>query len=396
MSDRVHILLVDDETSTREFMARLLEAETGYIVKRAGTGEDAVGLLGEVRPSLVITDLYMPGMDGIALCRHIRGRADLRGTMVMMLSSGHDVKERILALEAGADEYVLKPVNGDELISRVRALLRVRSLRDELERDNRELERLNSVLSGNLAAVVTLLVHIISLRVPDAGTRSERAGAMARWMGERLSVDPPVLAMLEMAARIHEIGKGMLADELLRKPPARLSIEERETLEKFPLFGESIVGAVPQLKEAGTFIRHQMENYDGSGVPDRLMRDEIPLPARILRAINLIERLSAEPSATPESVAEGVRRAQGTVLSPRISQLAAEYLTVISDPVWLEGKRQVLVHEMREGMVIANDLCTASGVKLVAAGTKLSAGQVERILAHNFSDPILHGIYVTA
>jgi putative two-component system response regulator len=396
MSERVHILLVDDETSTREFMARLLESETGYIVKRAGTGEEAVDLMSRYIPSLVITDLYMPGMNGIALCQQIRGRADLRGTMVMMLSSGHDVSERIKAFEAGADEYVLKPVNGDELISRVRALLRVRSLRDELEKDNRELERLNGVLSGNLSAVVTLLVHIISLRVPDAGTRSERAGAMARWMGERLSVDPPVLAILEMAARIHEIGKGMFADELLRKSPAQLSIEDRETLEKFPLFGESIVGAVPQLKDAGTYIRHQMENYDGSGIPDRLMRDDIPMPSRILRAINLIERLSAEPSATPETVALGVRKAQGTMLSPRISQLAAEYLTVISDPVWLEGKRQVLVHEMREGMVIANDLCTASGVKLVAAGTKLSAGQVERILAHNFSDPILHGIYVTA
>jgi putative two-component system response regulator len=396
MSERVHILIVDDDQSTREFMARLLEGETGYIVKRAGSGDDAVGVMEKYLPSVVVTDLYMPGMDGLGLCRHIRGRSDLKGTMVMMLSSGHDVSERIKAFEAGVDEYVLKPVNGDELISRVRALLRVRSLRDELERDNRELERLNSVLSGNLSAVVTLLVHIISLRVPDAGTRSERAGAMARWMGERLSVDPPVIEMLEMAARIHEIGKGLLADELLRKPPGQLSVEDRETLGKFPLFGESIVGAVPQLKEAGTYIRHQMENFDGSGVPDRLMRDEIPMASRILRAINLIERLSADPSVPPEAVTEGVRKAQGTILSPRVAQLAAEYLMLINDPNWLEGKHQVQVVEMREGMVIANDLCTASGVKLVAAGTKLSAGQVERILAHNYSDPILHGIYVTS
>jgi putative two-component system response regulator len=396
MSERVHILIVDDDTSTREFMARLLEGETGHIVKRAGSGEEAVDVMEQYLPSVVVTDLYMPGMDGLGLCRHIRGRSDLRGTMVMMLSSGHDVSERIKAFEAGVDEYVLKPVNGDELISRVRALLRVRSLRDELERDNRELERLNSVLSGNLSAVVTLLVHIISLRVPDAGTRSERAGAMARWMGERLSVDPPVIEILEMAARIHEIGKGMLADELLRKKPGQLSVEERETLEKFPLFGESIVGAVPQLKEAGTFIRHQMENFDGSGVPDRLMRDEIPMASRILRAINLIERLSADPSVPPGVVTEGVRKAQGTILSPRVAQLAAEYLMLINDSKWLEGKHQVQVVEMREGMVIANDLCTASGVKLVAAGTKLSAGQVERILAHNYSDPILHGIYVTS
>ena len=396
MSERVHILVVDDEPEMRELLARLLEGETGYRVKRAGSGAEAIGVMEKYPPSVVITDLYMPGMDGLGLCRHIRGRADLTGTMVMMLSAGTSVSERLKAFEAGADEYVVKPVNGDELISRVRALLRVRALRDELERDNRELERLNAVLSGSLSGLVTLLVHIISLRVPDAGTRSERAGAMARWMGERLSVQPPALETLEMAARIHEIGKGMLADELLQKNAAQLSAEERETLEKFPLFGESIVGAVPQLKEAGTYIRHQLENYDGSGVPDRLMRDDIPLPSRILRVINLIERLSADPSVPPAAVIEGIQKAQGTVLSPRVAQLAAEYLMLMGDPHWLEGKRQVLVLQLREGMVIANDLCSASGVKLVAAGTRLSAGQVERILAHNNSDPILHGIYITS
>jgi hypothetical protein len=126
------------------------------------------------------------------------------------------------------------------------------------------------------------------------------------------------------------------------------------------------------------------------------MRDEIPMPSRILRAINLIERLSADPSVPPAAVIEGVQKAQGTVLSPRVSQLAAEYLGLISDPHWLEGKHQVQVQELHEGMVIAVDLCSASGVKLVAAGTKLSASQVERILAHNFSDPILHGVYISS
>ncbi|HUI09968.1 MAG TPA: HD domain-containing phosphohydrolase [Bacteroidota bacterium] len=396
MSETVHILLADDEPSPREFMARLLEGETGYTVLSAGSGEEAIRLAGEFRPAVVITDLYMPGTGGLGLCRHIRATPELEGTMVMMLSAGHSVSERIEAFEAGADEYVVKPVNGDELISRVRALLRVRILRDELERDNRELERLNAVLSENLAALVRLLVHIISLRVPDAGTRSERAGAMARWMGERLGVPAPSLEMLEMAARIHEIGKGTLPDGLLRKQPSGLTVEERETLARFPLFGESIVAAVPQLREGGLYIRHQLENYDGSGLPDRLMRDEIPMPSRILRAINLIEQLSADPSLAPADITLRVREAQGTLLSPRVAQVAAEYLAVIADPHWLEGKRQIQVEEMREGMVIANDLCTANGVKLVAAGTKLSARQVERILAHNFSDPISHGIYIAA
>jgi len=396
MTETVHILLADDEPSTREFVARLLEGETGLNVLRAGTGEEAIRLAEEFVPAVVITDLYMPGTDGRALCRFVRTTAKLQGTMVMVLSAGRSIGERIDAFEAGADEFVLKPVNGDELISRVRALLRVRQLRDELERDNHELERLNEVLSENLGAVVKLLVHFISLRVPDAGTRSDRAGAMARWMGERLGVSPASLEMLEMAARLHEIGKGTLPDELLRKPAAALTAEERDALARFPLFGESLLAAVPQLREGGTYIRHQLENFDGSGLPDRLMRDEIPMPSRILRSINLIEQLSADASLSPADMTARVRDAQGTLLSPRVAQLAAEYLAVISDPQWLEGKRQIKAEEMREGMVIANDLCTASGVKLVAAGTRLSARQVERILAHNFSDPISHGIYVAS
>ena len=395
MNDTVHILLADDEPSTREFMARLLEGETGYRVLRAGTGEEAIRLAQEHLPSIVITDLYMPGTGGLGLCRFVRATPGLEGTMVMMISAGRSVSERIEAFEAGADEFVIKPVNGDELISRVRAMLRVRLLREELEKDNRELARLNADLSDNLGAVVKLLVHIISLRVPDAGTRSERAGAMARWMGERLGVQPASLEMLEMSARIHEIGKGTLPDELLRKPQSALTVDERETLARFPLFGEAIVAAVPQLREGGIYLRHQLENYDGSGLPDRLMRDEIPMASRVLRAINLIEQLSAA-SLSPEEMEAHVRAAQGTLLSPRVAQLAAEYLAVIADPHWLEGKRQIQVEEMCEGMVIANDLCTASGVKLVAAGTQLSARQVERILAHNFSDPISHGIYITA
>ncbi|HXX65408.1 MAG TPA: response regulator [Bacteroidota bacterium] len=396
MTEKVRILVVDDDPTTCTFMARLLAAETDHEIRKASGGEDALRDAEQYPPAIIITDLYMPGMDGLALCRAIRSRAELSDTMVMMLSAGRDVSERVGAFDAGADEYVVKPVQGDELVSRIRALLRIRSLREELRRDNGELARLNAALSENLSAVVGLLVHIISLRVPDAGTRSQRAGGMARWMGEHLGIEGAELDLLEMAARIHEIGKITLADELLRKQPSLLSAEERETIEQFPLFGSAMVGAVPQLHHAAVFIRHQLENYDGTGGPDRLMRDEIPLASMILRAINLIESLSAEPGHGTESVMDGIRKAQGTTLAARVSQLGAEYLTAIENPQWLEGKRQVQLGEIQEGMVIATDLCTSSGVKLIAAGTRLTSSQVERILAHNHSDPILHGVYVSA
>ncbi len=171
-------------------------------------------------------------------------------------------------------------------------------------------------------------------------------------------------------------------------------MEEAETLGHFPLFGQMIVGNIPQLKTIGRMLRHQMENYDGTGYPDRLMRTEIPLTARILRIVNLLEELAMQGVTAPAEVAGRLRGAAGTIVEPRLAQLTEEYLLVVCTAGWMQDKVLVGVQELAEGMVLAADIYTVSGMKLMSRDSRLTRSQVEYLRAHQRTDPVVHGIYV--
>jgi hypothetical protein len=141
-------------------------------------------------------------------------------------------------------------------------------------------------------------------------------------------------------------------------------------------------------------LRHQMENYDGTGNPDRLMKTEIPLTARILRVVNLLEELAMEGVTAPADVAERLRSAAGTLVEPRLAQLAAEYLLVVCTAGWMQGKVLVGVQDLAEGMVLAADIYAVSGMKLMSRDSRLTRSQVEYLRAHQHTDPVVHGIYV--
>jgi HD-GYP domain-containing protein (c-di-GMP phosphodiesterase class II) len=224
--------------------------------------------------------------------------------------------------------------------------------------------------------------------------RAERAAAMSRWIGERLGLKDEQLKMLEIAAKLHEIGKVNLPDDLLKKPLAQLTDLERNAMSHFPLIGQQTLIGIPRLREVGVYIRHQMENFDGTGGPDRLRQEQIPLPSRILRAVNVVETESTRSNITLEQLTATLARLRGTVLDSHVVQLMIEYLEAIENPSWREGKRQVSVYDLKVGMVIAHDLTTGSGTKLLSEKSTISVSILERILAHHQFDPILNNVYV--
>jgi hypothetical protein len=148
------------------------------------------------------------------------------------------------------------------------------------------------------------------------------------------------------------------------------------------------------LKEVAHLVRHQLENYDGTGYPDKLLHHQIPLGSRILRVVNYVERHPVSKSLSREDQIEKVQRARGTILDPHVVQLAEEYFQVVEDPFWLPGKRQVSILELQAGMVLAHDLTTGTGVKLLSREAVVTIGQIERILAHHQVDPIVNSVYI--
>ena len=393
MDNRIKILVVDDEVQSLETCGAML-ANAGYQVLKATSAGEGIAVAEQEIPSLIISDYYMPNVDGIEFCREIKDHTVLRDTMFMLLTGATETENRIRGLDGGADDYVAKPIEPRELLSRVRALLRITVLQEELKRDNAELEKLHTVLQNSFSGVVTLLTHIIGIRVPNATARAQRAATVGQWIGRRLGIKEDELKQLEISALLHEVGKISLPDAILRTKREELSQADEEAFSQFPLFSQLLVGSVPQLEPIALALRHQMENYDGTGIPDRLRKVHIPLSSRILRATNLLEDATARADCTTADLVGLVDRARGTILDPHIVQLLLEYLEVRENPSWNEGKEQVLVNDLGEGMVLAMDLCTGSGMKLLPKKSTLTQSNITRILALHKVDPIINEIYV--
>lgn len=394
MKSRPKILLVDDDEVQLQVIAHAVQSLSDYTVLTALSAASAMQIAEKHHPDVIVSDYYMPDEDGFALCKKVKAHPTLRHSIFIVLTTATTIEQRIRGLDMGADDYITKPFSTEEFISHIRAALRIKALHDELRADKEMLATLYKELEEDFMGVIALLSHIIGQRVPNASMRAERAASMARWIGERLGIEDEELMLLEIAARLHEIGKVNLPDELLRKPLALLNDLERNTMSHFPVMGQLMLNGIPRLREVGKFIRHQMENYDGTGFPDRLGHDQIPLASQVLRAVNVVETESTRQGITVEQLTATLARLRGTVLDSHVVQLMIEYLEAIENPSWREGKRQVSVYDLKVGMIIAHDLTTGSGIKLLSENSQISMSILERILAHHQYDPILNNIYV--
>jgi len=272
--------------------------------------------------------------------------------------------------------------------------LRIKRLQDELQSEGDELREANKTLQLHFAGLVGLLTKFITLRVPNASLNAEKAARMSRWMGERLHLEEHELHILDLAARAHEIGKITFPDGLFKRHPLQLTEDEWNRYLEFPLLGENLLQGIPELQEIAKLLRHQLENYDGSGFPDKLMGEEIHVCCRILRGVNYLEQATRADVVSPEALFDNLSKARGTTLDPHVAQLLREYLQVTREPSWLEGKQEISVLDLQEGMVIASDICTGSGTKLLPKETKITQPFIARILAQHHFDPIINSIYI--
>lgn len=393
MENRATLLLVDDDIALLSILAKTIEEAGPYEVLIAHDGKEALAIAEEHLPSIIVSDYYMPVMDGFELCGAIKKHPVLHDTMFMLLTSASEIDIKVKGFSCGADEYLTKPFLSEELLSRIEALMRLKNLQDELKEDKLELARLNKELEESFMGVVGVLTDLMELKIPNASLRSKRAAEIAQWVGKRLECNDKEIQQLEVTARLHEIGKIRLSDESLRKKESDLAPAEHDALNQFPVYGELIIKTVPNFKEEAKIIRHQMENYDGTGSPDKQMKDQIPIFSRIIRAINTLDQAVARGITTNNGLIEELHKARGAQLDPRVAQLVEEYVRVVDNPTWLEDKRQITIYELAEGMVIATDLCTGNGVKLLSKDTKITASIIERIIAHHQVDPIVNLIY---
>lgn len=259
------VLVVDDLEANLELMEAVFQRE-GYAVHRALGADPALDICNSCSIDIAILDVMMPGINGFELCRKLKSQTDKYFFPVILLTALNDKKNRITGIEAGADDFISKPFDVMELLTKVRSLLKLKELHEELDHSE------NIIFS-----------LVIAMEASDYYTKghSTRVGDLAKDFGSFLGFPEKELQTLKKAGILHDIGKIGFSETILRKPN-RLTEEEMQIIRKHPLIGESICHPLLSLQNILPAIRSHHERWDGGGYPDALRGEDIPLIARIL------------------------------------------------------------------------------------------------------------------
>jgi putative two-component system response regulator len=271
------ILLVDDESASRAALETLLRRE-GFEVHDASGGAAALAECVSFRPDLVLLDVLMPGMSGFEVCKRIKAAPETRLTPVVLITGLSATEDRIKGINAGADDFLSKPIDFNELLARTRSLIKLKHYTDELE---------------NAESVLFSLALSIEARDPYTRGHCDRLSEMSASLGEILGIPEEDVIALRRAGIVHDIGKVAVPDAILLKP-GPLSPEEIEVMRKHPVIGERICERLKTFRLVLPIIRHHHERHDGSGYPDHLRGAEIPLTARILQLADVYDALTTD------------------------------------------------------------------------------------------------------
>jgi cyclic di-GMP phosphodiesterase len=286
-------------------------------VRLAPDGATALALIETDPPDLVLLDVRMPRMDGYEVCRRIKSMPRGRLLPVVMITGLSHTAHRVAALEAGADDFMSKPVDGSELIARVRSALRLKELYNTLD---------------SAEHVIFSLATAVEAKDSFTERHTQRVGESARLLGQRLGLPESTLDVLYRGGIIHDIGKIGVSDSILHKPGPLDPIEVPQ-MQAHVEIGESIVRPLHSTTGLLPIIRHHHERFDGLGYPDRLRAREIPRAARIVSVCDAFDALvNDRPYRTRRSTTEALavlRAGAGTQWDPETVDLLASELPTI-------------------------------------------------------------------
>jgi putative nucleotidyltransferase with HDIG domain len=326
------ILVVDDEEMICLLLAQRLFKE-GYICVTANNGKEALNHFYKENFSLMITDFRMPEMDGIELLKTVK-MINSKMTVVIM-TSYPEVDVAVEAMRLGANDFLIKPVDLDLLILSVKKALERKRLEEEVEAYHKNLAKLVEERTGQLQQAllivkkghldsVKLLAEVIDAKDPYTRGHSDRVRRMSMRIAMKLGFGEKRLECLVFGALLHDIGKIGIRDEVLQKK-GTLSPEEYQYIQQHPLIGVRIVEGIDFFKDKIPMIRNHHEHFDGSGYPDGLIGEVIPVEARIIAvpdAFDAMTSLRPHRRAIPvKDVILEMEKGKGRQFDPQILEI---------------------------------------------------------------------------
>lgn len=410
---RSKILFVDDEANILSALNRLFRP-LGHQIFTANSGAQGLELLATETMDLVVSDMRMPEMDGAQFLAQVANQWP--DTIRILLTGYADINSTVSAINNGAIyRYVSKPWEENDLKLTVQRALEQKNFQEEKKRlnaiitqQNEELKALNANLEervqarteevrqtaafldmayedlkNNYKATIPIFANLIELRDGDFAGHSRRVAEDAKLVAQQLKLSEEEVENIYFAALLHDIGKIGLPDTLFNKPFNVLAGDELEQVKKHPIFGQEALMALDPLQDAGKILRSHHERYDGQGYPDGLKGEAIPIGARILTVVNDYDALQlgtlVDSRMRPLEARAFLKANRGTRYDTHIVDIFIAVLDKQVQQVGVAKELRLASIDLREGMMLAQDLVTPDGVLLLSKGQCLRNSIIDRI-----------------
>ena len=408
------LLFVDDEENILKSLNRLFIDE-GYEIVTSTSGEEALERLNGEEISLVISDQRMPGMQGVELLSRIKEISP--DTICILLTGYTDIKAAVRAINSGAVyKYVEKPWDDEQckltvkraleqydLIQRNRKLSNIvreqneelkylnENLQEKVEEKTREvlqknirLEELNEQLKNNFIDTTKVFAGLVEMRDEYIGGHSKRVAAASKELAKMYRLSDGDIFDIEVAALLHDLGKIGLKDNVLTAPNTSLYDKgNQEVQEQHAVMGQMSLLGIDGLERAAEMICHHHENYDGTGVPNRLKGEEIPLGSRIIAVVDTYDglrfRRNANKTYAEDVVCSSLQKLAATRLDPDVLEKFLNFLKGLQTKKAGKDVIRISAGALKENMVIARDIITDSNMLLIARDERVKPSYLEKI-----------------
>ena len=386
------VLIVDQRQNSQGNVADIISREETFEVHLVNDWQKGLSLSNDIKPAAIICDGSIPWPNVLDFCKKLRDNPGLISTVFILLGPPHSGEDKEKGLEAGIDDWLEGTAPPSLIIGKMKAWLRTRNLDREGCSNCEVLQEKNTILQKNFKELTIILVKTLDSHLPGINERAKTAKSIAGHIAERLNLDGEEKEKILFGALLHEVGKVGLPLAIAEKSYHSLNIAEKEIFSHHPAIGSMIISSITGFKDSANAVYHQLENYDGSGIPDALIGDEISIGAKIIRAIVFQEELYKAGFST-DGVIGHIKSYLNKALDPYMADHLINFLEE-RDKSLFTKKSRLNVDELQAGMLLAEDVYSASGIKLLPKGVTIQEKMVKILTERNSADPIIGGIYV--
>ncbi len=346
--------------------------------------------------AIILIDIFLPEISGMKMLKNIRAEENLKNAIVIILTTGTDKENNILAMQQGADDFIEKPFSIDILISRIRAAKKILDLKLGELKYEEKIEELNDILEKDVSKFKDLLTKFQEIRLKNTERMRQRIKKSARWIANRLEEieDEEYKMQIEYASDMCYIGKLFLPDRSIEAPVMERGIVKSSIMNKVPSFAKELLEDITGLETASELLFSIYENFDGSGIPKQKMSKQIPIGSRIIRVALDFEDLLSRHHNNYTTALEALYNEIFRLYDFRIVALFEQYLAETGAKRRGKENAQTKISELKSGMILANNIYTKSGAKILSDGVSLTDAKIEKIKSMAESDPIIGTIYI--